>query len=73
MEIRRPTIADAREVRAARARAWRAGHGDLVSEDALAAVTVDPDADDLERWRERIERWRDRMLVVDDDGVVGYA
>jgi ribosomal protein S18 acetylase RimI-like enzyme len=73
MEIRRPTIADAREVRAARARAWRAGHGDLVSEDALAAVTVDPDADDLERWRERIERWRDRMLVADDDGVVGYA
>ncbi|PSP44207.1 GNAT family N-acetyltransferase [Halobacteriales archaeon QH_10_70_21] len=73
MEIRRPTVADAREVRAAWARAWRAGHGDLVSEDALAAVTVDPDADDLERWRERIERWRDRMLVADDDGVVGYA
>lgn len=73
MEIRRPEVADAREVRAAWARAWRAGHGDVVSEDALAAVTVDPDADDLERWRERIERWRNRMLVADDDGVVGYA
>lgn len=73
MEIRRPEPSDAAAVCEAWTQAWRAGHGDVVSADALAAVPADIDGADLDRWRERLSEWRDRMLVADtDDGVVGY-
>lgn len=72
MEIRRPSPDDAREVRAAWARAWRAGHREVVSERVLAEVPVDPSPDAVQRWRDRLDTWRDRILVADDDGVVGF-
>jgi ribosomal protein S18 acetylase RimI-like enzyme len=74
MEIRRPVPEDAREMRDAWARAWRAGHEAVLSAAALEAVDFEPTDEDLQRWRERIETRRDRHLVADDDGrVVGYA
>ena len=73
MEVRPPVVDDAREMRDAWARAWRAGHGDVLSEDALAAVAIKADEEDVARWRERIETWRDRMLVADDGRLVGYV
>jgi len=73
MEVRPPVVDDAREMRDAWARAWRAGHDDVLSDDALAAVALEPDEEDVARWRERIETWRDRMLVADDGEIVGYA
>ena len=73
MEIRRPVLEDAREMRDAWARAWRAGHESALSAEALEAVDLEPTDEDLQRWRDRIETRRDRCLVADDDGVVGYA
>jgi ribosomal protein S18 acetylase RimI-like enzyme len=73
MEIRPPETDDAREMRDAWARAWRAGYRGVLSDDALGAVDPEPDEGDVQRWRERVETWRDRMLVADDEAVVGYA
>ena len=35
-------------------------------------MTVDPSSDAVQRWRDRLDTWRDRILVADDDGVVGF-
>jgi len=73
MEVRLPEPSDAREVCTAWARAWRAGHRDVLSADALAAVPADPDEEQVDRWRERLGAWRERTLVADTaDGVVGF-
>jgi hypothetical protein len=72
MEIRRPTPEDAPAVRAAWARAWRAGHREVLDESALPEVQVDSSPGDVERCRERLDTCQDRILVADDDGVVGY-
>ena len=53
MEIRRPVPEDAREMRDAWARAWRAGHEAVLSAEALSAVTVEPTDEDLRRWRDQ--------------------
>ena len=73
MEVRPPVVDDAREMRDAWARAWRAGHDDVLSDGTLAAVALEPDEEDIARWRGRIETWRDRMLVADDGEIVGYV
>jgi len=73
MEVRHPEPDDAAAVRAAWARAWRAGHGDVVSDAVLAQVPVEPGDGDVKRWRERLAEWRDRTLVAADDGAVGFV
>lgn len=53
--------------------AWREAYEGLLPETVLRSVTVDPTAEDVEQWRERLDENRAGVLVAVEDGeVLGF-
>jgi ribosomal protein S18 acetylase RimI-like enzyme len=54
--------------------AWRAAYEDLLPEQILAEIPVDPSEEAVTNWTERVRADRERFLVAQIDGAVrGYA
>lgn len=74
MEVRSPdTDEEVRGAIRAHGLAWREAYEGIVSEDVLAAMTVDASAEDVREWTDRIDEDRGRFLVAVDENVLGYA
>lgn len=64
---------DVRGLIEAHGRAWRVAYEDILPAEALAAVTVEPDDDDIDQWMDGITENRGGVLVaVEDDSVLGF-
>ena len=72
MEIRPPeTDADIAELIRAHGRSWREAYDGILSASALDETTVEPTADDVDRWAERLDADdRRAVLVAAVDGAV---